>query len=85
MCSIILVLAYMRLTPRSVCLPLIAKTKMTPLILVAKYAKSPAIVDLLLEAEADVNAKDKVKGWEGDGVWCGVCMLWGLGRDVTHT
>ena len=27
-----------------------------------KLAEKPAVVDLLLEAEADVNAKDKVKG-----------------------
>ena len=42
----------------------------TPLMYAAENesAHSPALVELLLEAEADVNAADKVSAWEGDGV-----------------
>ena len=38
----------------------------TPLMYAAQYAKSPAIVDVLLEAGANVKAKDRVSAWEGN-------------------
>ena len=45
-----------------------------------KSAQAPALVELLLEAEADVNAADKVSAWEGDGV--GRHVYGGAGRWV---
>ena len=40
----------------------------------AQFAEDPAIFTLLLKAEADVNAKDKVKDWEGGSLGCVVCV-----------
>ena len=37
---------------------------------VAQYAKSLALVEVLLKAGADVNARNKVSAWEGDGKGC---------------
>ena len=46
----------------------------TPLMCAAenKSAQAPAIVQLLLKAEADVNATDKVDAWEAEDVGCRV-------------
>ncbi len=47
----------------------------------SESAQSPAVVELLLKAEADVNATDYVSAWEGDGVGCymyGVAGRWAI-------
>ena len=56
----------------SVCSHPIVQDKGTPLLYaaVSKSAQSPALVELLLKAEADVNAADDVSAWEGG--WFGV-------------
>ena len=41
--------------------------KKTPLMYAAQYAKSLAVVDVLLKAGADANARDDVSAWEGNG------------------
>ena len=58
----------------SVCSHLILKFSKMPLMCAAKYTKSPAVVELLLEAYADPNATDYVSGWDRDGV--GYHMEW---------
>ena len=35
-----------------------------------EFAQSSALVEVLLDAKADINATDKVCVWEGDGVGC---------------
>ena len=42
--------------------------KKTPLMYAAQYAKSLALVDVLLKAGANVKARDDVSAWEGDGM-----------------
>ena len=42
----------------------------TPLMAAARFAQAPAVVELLLKAEADPNATDMVSGWDRDGVGC---------------
>ena len=45
--------------------------KWTALHLAARFNKSaqaPAVVEVLLEAGAEVDARDAVNAWEGDGV-----------------
>ena len=49
---------------------LILKGNKTPLMYAARNAESPAVVELLLKAGADVYAMDKVSGWDRDGVGC---------------
>ena len=46
--------------------------KRTPLMYAAENEsrQSPAMVVLLLRAGADVNATDRVSGWDRDGVGC---------------
>ena len=46
------------------------KENKTPLMVAAEFTKSPAVVDLLLKAEADVNATARVSVWKGDSVRC---------------
>ena len=41
--------------------------------------QSPTMVELLLRAGADVNATDRVSGWETGSVGC---LLWGLGGGI---
>ena len=59
----------------------------------AAQAKSSEVVELLLKAEADINAKNDVSAWVGDGAGChmsGVagtwiiagCSQWGLDRGL---
>ncbi len=48
----------------------IVQWKQTPLMNAAQYTKSLALVDVLLEAGAAVNAADRVSAWEGHGVGC---------------
>ena len=59
-----------------------------PLMCAAKYTKSPAVVELLLEAYADPNATDYVSGWDRDGVGghiYGVTGRWAIvGCSLTH-
>ena len=43
---------------------------MTPLMYAAKYAKSPSVVEVLLEGKAEVNARDDVSVWEGNTEEC---------------
>ena len=52
----------------SVCSHSIVQGTPTPLMYAAGYnesAQSPALVELLLKAGADVNAANKVSAWEG--------------------
>ena len=35
-----------------------------------EFAQSSAVVELFLDAKADINAADRVCVWEGDGVGC---------------
>ena len=51
-----------------------------------KSAQALALVALLLEGKADVNAVDDVSAWEGDGVRghvYGVCGLLCVGQCVS--
>ena len=61
-----------------VCPHSIAQARVTPLMFAAwnKSAQAPALVELLLKAEADVNAADKVSAWEG--AWSGVPYVYAL-------
>ena len=56
-----------------VCVPShsVVQLKQTPLMYAVRNesAQSPAVVELLLKAEADVNAANDVSAWEGDGVF----------------
>ena len=47
----------------------IAQNKATPLMFAAKNesAQSPALVELLLKAKAEANARNSVSTWERDG------------------
>ena len=47
---------------------MILKGNKTPLMYAARNAESPAVVELLLKAAADVNAMDDVSAWEGGGL-----------------
>ena len=38
----------------------------TPLMYAVEYTTSLAVLEVLLEAKAEVNAKDYVSAWEGD-------------------
>ena len=69
--------------------------KETPLMFAAK-TQSSAVVELLLNGKADVDARDNVSACEGDGAgchMCGVagawiitgCSLWGLDRGYRLT
>ena len=49
----------------------------------AMNAESPAIAQLLVDAKANVNAENKVRG-EWDWMAEGVCLLWCLGGLCTH-
>ena len=40
------------------------------------HAKSLAVVNVLLEAKAEVNARDRVSAWKGNGEGC----FWLAGR-----
>ena len=45
----------------------------------AAQAKSSEVVELLLKAEADINAKNNVSAWVGDGAGCHMSEVAGNG------
>ena len=66
----------------SVCSHSIVQTKKTPLMYAARNesAQAPAVVKLLLQGKADVDAADSVSACEGDSAGCENAAVTGVGE-----